>query len=110
MRQIVDRLALISSHEALILLRSSESSACFLHVLRCADTRGEGAVLQRIDHMFSEILTKTLNIDFDEPHLRQAGLPVRMGGLGIRSLRDLATPVRPVFAPRGRGPGEKAAS
>ena len=61
-------------------------------MLRCADTRAEERVLQRIDRMFGEALSDILNIDLDGTHLNQIRLPARLGGLGIRSTHDLASP------------------
>ena len=64
-------------------------------MLRCADAQRGGEALRRIDQMFNEALARILNIDLRQCHLQQAGLPLRMGGLGIRSVRDLEVPCIP---------------
>ena len=88
---MVEWLTLVGAHVALILLRSSLSSARFLHILRCADTQSEHEIFERIDRLFDDALVRILNIGPRRAQLQQARLPLRMG-LGIRSVRDRAAP------------------
>ena len=49
-------------------------------------------VLRNIDASFRQFLTETLNIQLDDKTWRQASLPVKAEGLGVRRIEDLALP------------------
>ena len=86
-----ERLCLISSHDALVLLKSSCSSPKLLHVLRTSSCDGH-ATLTLINDVFRECLIKITNVDISDLQWTQATLPVKAGGLGLRSPLQLALP------------------
>ena len=60
-----------------------------MYLLRTAPCTGS-AELRKFDIVLREALSTTLNIDIDDDRWIQASLPVRWGGLGIRSVVSLA--------------------
>jgi hypothetical protein len=48
--------------------------------------------LQRLDEQIRKTLSKILNLNLNDNQWKQASLPVKYGGLGIRSVKDLALP------------------
>jgi len=87
----VDRLGVISSQDALILLRSSFSAPKVLHLLRCSPSAGHPA-LERFDSLLRRSIQNITNSDLSDVKWLQASLPVRDGGLGVRRVSSLAIP------------------
>ena len=85
----VSRLQLISSHDALVLLKNSFSAPRPQYVLRTSYCWGHDE-LQIFDGQLRTALSKVCNIALDEEQWLQASLPVRLGGLGIRRVSSLA--------------------
>src|SRR5271155_4887165 len=83
------RLRLLHSHDALIILRHSLSLPSLLHNLRSAPYM-DHVLLKEFDHRLHISLSEILNQDLDDCYWAQASLPVRDGGLGIRSACELA--------------------
>ena len=83
------RLRLIHSHDALVILRHSLSLPSLLHNLRSAPCFGH-YLLEIFDNTVRESLSEILNQNIKDHHWQQASLPVRNGGLGIRSACQLA--------------------
>lgn len=83
------RLNLISSHDALTILKASCSASKLLFLLRSAPCVGH-QTLASIDRVFRSSLSIVTNVDLSERQWQQASLPVKNGGLGIRSVVDLA--------------------
>jgi hypothetical protein len=85
----ISRLKHLHSHDALVILKHSFSLPVLLHNLRsspCANHR----MLVEFDEALRTGLSQILNIDLDDGRWTQASLPVRDGGLGIRSAVLLA--------------------
>lgn len=90
-KMITQRLKLLRSHCALFLLKSSLTSNRFLHILRCSNCTTTNT-LERIDLFFREALVDILSINIEDNQALQASLPIKMGGLGIRSVKDQRYP------------------
>ena len=87
----VDRLALIDSQAALILLRASFSAPKVMHLLRCAPSKDHPS-LDSFDGLLRLAIQRITNSDLSDNQWLQASLPVRDGGLGIRRVSSLALP------------------
>jgi hypothetical protein len=85
----VARLQLLHSHDALTILRHSFSWPSLLHNLRSSPCAGH-ACLEEFDLTLRRSLSHIINVDLDDGSWAQASLPVRSGGLGIRSVCLLA--------------------
>ena len=85
----MSRLALLHAHDASVNLRKSHSIQKWLYTTRTAECSGRPA-LQLFDNILREGLSAILNIHLSEDQWIQASLPVRNGGLGIRSATMLA--------------------
>lgn len=85
----LSRLLLIPRQDALFLLRSSLSHSKLLYSLRCTPC-AEHPLLERFDATMREGLSNILNIELSDSQWRQATLPIRDGGLGIRRVAMLA--------------------
>ena len=48
--------------------------------------------LSAIDEMIRAVISYVINVDLTGPACEQASLPVRIGSLGVRRIRDLALP------------------
>ena len=88
---IASRLPLLSAHDSLFLLRNVVSTPRLLYTLRTAPCTGSAELL-RYDDLLRSTLTVTLNVDLTDPGWHQATLPIRWGGLGVRSAVSLAAP------------------
>src|SRR6476469_761626 len=84
-----DRLKLLTSHDALVILKHSLSIPSLLHNLRSSPCNGH-PLLQVFDGELRKSLSSILNVDLDDNQWIQATLPVRSGGLGIRRSSQLA--------------------
>ena len=88
LRRATDRLCKISAHDALVILRSSLSAPKLLHTLRSAPFNNP--TLTNFDSLLKAALSKITNNTLSECSWGQASLPIRDGGLGIRSVVSLA--------------------
>ena len=91
LRRLGERLKLLSAHDALILLRNCFALPKLLHTLRTAPCFSS-ATLATYDDCLCEIpglVTNTL-LERDSLAWMQAALPVKLGGLGIRSAVSVA--------------------
>ena len=86
------RLGSLTSQEGLLLLRMSLFAPRLIHVLRTFHCFPIQDLLEELDDLLKGSLQKVLNTDFDTHTMKKATLPVRAGGLGIRSPRDLRLP------------------
>jgi hypothetical protein len=85
------RLRLISALDSLVLLRASCGAPKLLHSLRaspCANHK----TLPDIDSALRSCLSYISNVNITNLQWQQASLPVKNGGLGIRSVVSVATP------------------
>ena len=88
---IGERLPLLSTHDAYLLLRHSSALPKLLYCLRTAPCF-LSPQLQQYDAVLKTIMCNTFNIYLSSDHSvwTQAVLPIRHGGLGIRSVVQLA--------------------
>ena len=84
-----DRMALISSHDALVILKHSLGSTRMLYVLRASPCTSNPALIQ-FDYLQRTAIEKIANCTLSDINWIQASLPVKNGGLGIRSVDALA--------------------
>ena len=82
----------IGTHNSLYLLKNCFLLPKLLYTLRTVPTWKNPEMLRAFDELQRKILEETLNVDINEPRWRQASLPVKKGGLGIRKVEDLALP------------------
>ena len=82
----------LSSHHRLFLLKHCVGIPRLLYMIRSSPCFLVPEVLRNIDASFRQFLTETLNIQLDDKAWRQASLPVKAGGLGVRRIEDLALP------------------
>jgi hypothetical protein len=90
LKQAVDRLQLITAHDALVLLKTCLGGPKLQYILR-ASPCCEHPLLAQFDEQLRSALTKTCNIALTDDQWTQASLPVWSGGLGIRSVSMLAS-------------------
>src|SRR5215471_17698081 len=83
------RLSNICAHDALLLLKSCLSTPKLLHILRSSPCTGHPC-LTTIDESLRRCVARITNTDLSDDQWTQASLPVKAGGLGIRSAVQLA--------------------
>ena len=83
------RLQFMPAHDSLFLLRNILAAPRLMYLLRTAPCT-DSPVLPHYDAVLRESLSVTLNVDLDDDRWRQASLPVRWGGLGVRGVVLLA--------------------
>ena len=88
---LASRLPLMPAHDSLFLLRNVVTTARLLYILRTAPCTGSAELLL-YDDLLRSTLSVTLNVELTEEGWLQASLPVRWGGLGVRSAVSLAAP------------------
>ena len=86
----VERLKLVSAHDALVLLKNSLSAPKLQYTLRAACCEGHD-LLSAFDKVLRSALCRICNVTLTDQQWLQASLPVRVGGLGIRRVSSLAT-------------------
>ena len=86
----VERLQLISAHDALILLKSCLGGPKLQYVLRTSPCFGH-SILTQFDDLLRSAVTKICNTSLTDDQWIQASLPVWSGGLGVRSVSQLAS-------------------
>ena len=91
LRRMGERLQLLPAHDAILLLKHSFALPNLLYNLRTAPCF-LSPVVQEYDGLLKSSLSGITNIHFgeDDPAWTQATLPVKMGGLGVRSAVQLA--------------------
>ena len=91
LQRMGDRLQLLPTQDAYLLLRHCFALPKLLYVLRSAPCFASSTLIE-YDHALRLITSTITNIHFDEndPAWIQATLPVKLGGLGIRSAMQLA--------------------
>ena len=83
------RLRHLHAHDALLILKFSLSIPSLLHNLRSSFCCGH-RLLKEFDTALRTSLSEIVNVSFDDTQWLQATLPVRDGGLGVRSCIQLA--------------------
>ena len=89
---LLENLDHIDQHQAFYLLVNYLSIPKLIYLLRSSPVYSEIGPLQDIDHKVSQKLEDIGNIKLEESSRRQASLPVKRGGIGLRSCKDLALP------------------
>lgn len=89
---MVDRLNDLQSHYALFLLKTCFTVPKLIYFMRTVPTWRIQDRIDFIDNHLKEALVSILNIQLDENQWTKASFPVRLGGLGIRKLKDIAFP------------------
>ena len=87
----ISRLKTIPSQDSLILLRSSLGAPRIQHLLKCSLEVSHPGI-SRFDALQRRALSLVANSDLSDNNWLQATLPIKSGGLGIRSASDMATP------------------
>ncbi|HSN23887.1 MAG TPA: hypothetical protein VLS45_06920, partial [Methylomicrobium sp.] len=87
----IDRLNDLSSHDALILLRASFSAPRVQHLLRCSPCV-DNPLLAEFDSLLRAGMSSITNCDLSDVQWLQASLPIKEGGLGVRTVQSLALP------------------
>ena len=91
LERMISKLSLLSSHNALYLLRNCFHIPKFLHILRTSPAFAESGILQDMDSLTAEALSKFLNVEIHSKTWQQITLPTKYGGLGIPSIKYSAT-------------------
>ena len=84
-----ERLQLITSHDALVLLNSSCSSPCLMHILRSSSCDGHMTLLSFSD-VLRDCLIHIAHVSIYDLQWSKATLPVKVGGLVHRRPIKLA--------------------
>jgi hypothetical protein len=87
----IDRLRHLHAHDALILLRACFSAPKLTFILRCTPCHSH-PTLQEFDSLLKRGISLITNSAISDLQMMQASLPVKDGGLGIRSVASLALP------------------
>ena len=86
---LASRLPLMPAHDCLFLLRNVVTTPRLVYTLRTAPCTGSKELVL-YDEVLRSTLSTTLNVDLSDGGWQQASLPVRWGGLGVRSAVMLA--------------------
>jgi len=89
----IDRLKLLCSQDALILLRVSFSAPTprVQHLMRCS-LSVDNPALAHFDMLLRSAISHLINCDLTDEQWLQAPLPIKIGGLGMRQVSSLALP------------------
>ena len=91
-KRMNDRILLLDGHPGLFLLKNAFSLPRLLFTLRSAPCHHHPELLSEYDVITRSTTEALCNIHFDDNSWSQAKLPVRYGGLGLRTVADLALP------------------
>jgi hypothetical protein len=89
---LCNRIKDLDSHTALFFLVNYVSAPRLIYLLRSAPLVSASSKLKNIDKMVRETLVEVSNVEVNGEAWEQAKLPIRLGGLGVRSVEDLALP------------------
>jgi hypothetical protein len=89
LKRAMGRLSTLGSHEALVILRAAFGSPIILNILRSSPCFGN-PMLEQFDGILRTGLETIVNCKLHDPAWVQATLPIKDGGLGIRSVSVLA--------------------
>ena len=90
--RLCSRLRLLDRHTALFFLSKYVSAPRVQYLLRSSPAYLELASLSNIDSTVRLALQEVCNVALTDEAWEQAALPLRHGGLGVRSVQDLALP------------------
>ena len=83
--------ALEDPHTEFCLLRWCLSLPKVMHLLRSPPTIGHWEILEEFDHLKMQVLTDLLGAGLTDLQVRQAMLPVTLGGMGLQAATDHVT-------------------
>ena len=87
----VQRMNLIGTQDALILLRASFGLPRVQHLLRCSPSI-DHPLLEKFDRVLRSAIDNITNSSLSDNQWLQASSPIREGGLGVRRVAALALP------------------
>lgn len=91
-KRLCERLQHLDSHTAVFFLAHYVSAPRLMYLLRSAPVYKQPSALQKIDELVRGALTEASNVNISGPAWKQATLPLRLGGLGVRAVESLALP------------------
>ncbi len=89
---LIQRTGLINSHRALFFLSRYASVPRATHLMRTSPVYMAEDNLIAIDELLRDATSRSCNVALNREAWTQASLPIRLGGLGIRRLADVALP------------------
>ncbi len=89
--RISERLKLLSMHDSFYLLKNCFTLPKLMYILRVAPCF-HSSILNQYDNMLRLTLQSILNTVLTDTAWDQAKLPVKLGGIGILSARDVSLP------------------
>ena len=89
---LCSRLKHLDRHTAIFFLVHYVSAPRLLYLLRSAPLYNVSSKLEGVDELVRETLVEISNVDVSGQAWEQAKLPIRLGGLGVRSVENLALP------------------
>ena len=92
LERMLERLQILDSHSAFFLLCNSLWLPKLQYLLRASPMYRQREILQPLDDLLKMALTAIANVTLGEESWKQAVLPVRHGGLGLRRTLDVALP------------------
>ena len=92
LERMVSKLHLIENHQAFVLLKNCFALPKLQYVLRSSPAYRQEAELGNFDKVLLAALSCVTNTRFEDDARKQAVLPVRLGGLGVRLSSDIALP------------------
>ncbi|KAI5637191.1 hypothetical protein NE865_10088 [Phthorimaea operculella] len=90
--QVREHLGHLSAHVALILFRACFSLPKLTYVIRTTPTWLFPEEVSVVDGAIRNTVESVINVTLDDNQWQQASLPIRYGGLGIRSIRAVSLP------------------
>ena len=91
-KTLCSRIRSLDTHTALFFLAHYIAAPRLQYLLRSSPMYLNSTGLQAIDALMRSALTDTCNVSLGDEAWKQASLPVRYGGLGVRSVERLAIP------------------
>ena len=91
--RMCERIKSLDPHTGLFFLGKHTSAPRLNYLLRCTPSFLQPSYLQRVDSMVRGTAQDLLNVDLSDSRTwQQAILPVRLGGIGLRSIESLSLP------------------
>ena len=89
---LCERIRGLDPHTGLFFLTHYTSAPRLQYLLRSSPMYTNSSGLQKIDNLVRSTLIDVCNVEIDDKAWEQATLPMRHGGLGVRSVKKLALP------------------
>lgn len=90
--RLTKRLLKLHPHDGFYLLQKCWNTQLLNHILRTAPCFKFLEQLQEIDSIIEDCLSSLCNIKINKDTWIHASLPIKMGGIGVRSAADIAIP------------------